>query len=159
VRAGRLLIASAAIIGCYHYPNEAMLLALAHDAGPNLFDNPQPKYLGFADQRTAFIFEGLTRDGRYQPAPEETSLICPGVPANGMHGYMLHVSVDSVMGDSAVATLTQTCSRERACPTAAETCASIYSGSVVSTTSYLLVRKFGAWSVAKPLSGGVMNPL
>ncbi|PYO49646.1 MAG: hypothetical protein DMD72_04380 [Gemmatimonadetes bacterium] len=150
-----LLIASAAIIGCYHYPHEALLLALSRDAGPNLFENPQPKYLGFADQRTAFIFERLTHDGRYQPAPEETSLICPGVAANGMHGYMLHVSVDSVMGDSAIATLTQTCSRERACPTAAETCATIYSGSVVSTTSYLLVRKYGAWNVAKPLGGGV----
>lgn len=147
-----LLVIFAAVIGCFHYPQEAMLLALAHDAGPNLFDNPQPKYLGFMDQRTAFVFEGLTRDGRYQAAPEETSLVCPGVPANGMHGYMLHVSVDSVMGDTAIATVTQTCTREQACPTSG--CATVYAGSEVSTRSYLLVRKYGAWSVTRALSSG-----
>src|SRR5207302_5111842 len=114
VRTRWLLIASAAIIGCYHYPHEALLLALSRDAGPNLFENPQPKYLGFADQRTAFIFERLTHDGRYQPAPEETSLICPGVAANGMHGYILHGSVVSVIVASAIETLIQMDSAQRA---------------------------------------------
>jgi hypothetical protein len=148
----RWLVLFLSLVGCYHYPHEAMLLALARDAGPSLFDNPQPKYLGFMDQRTAFVFEGLTRDGRYEAAPEETSLVCPGVPINGMHGYMLHVSVDSVIGDSAIATLTQTCSREQACPTFG--CATVYAGSSVSTRSYLLVRKDGAWSVGRALTGG-----
>ena len=155
----RWLVISAVLIGCYHYPDEGMLLALAQQPEDTFFENPQPKYLGFDDQRTAHVLEALTRSGRYQAAPEESSLLCPGVPANGMHGYMLRVAVDTVMGDSAIATLFQTCVREaRKCPDGGENCASLFSSPTVTTRSYLLVRRDGQWSVAKPISGALMVP-
>jgi hypothetical protein len=155
VRARWLLISTVSL-GCYHYPDEALLLALAREPEVIVFPNPQPKYLGFDDDRTAFIFEKLTRNGRYEAAPEESSLVCPGVPANGMHGYMLRLAVDSVMGDSAIATLFQSCVREvRKCPNGAETCIGTSGGTSLITTSYLLVRRDGQWNVAKPLTGAV----
>jgi len=156
----RWLVISTVIVGCYHYPDESLLLAFARQPEISFFENPQPKYLGFDDERTAFIFEKLTRNGRYEAAPDESSLVCPGVPANGMHGYMLRLAVDSVMGDSAIATLFQTCIRElRKCPNGAETCFGTNSGTSLITTSYLLVRKGGQWTVEKPLSGGMAIPM
>ena len=154
-----LAVISALVIGCFHYPDEGMLLALANQPDATIFDNPQPKYLGFDDERSAFVLAALIRSGRYQSAPEETSLICPGVAANGMHGYMLRVGVDTVMGDSAVVTLYHTCTRDpQRCSSGATTCANPYSGTAVSTTSYLLRRKYGQWTVVKPLNGSVRTP-
>ena len=156
---GRVAVISALVIGCFHYPDEGMLLALANQPEATIFENPQPKYLGFDDERSAFVLAALTRSGRYQSAPEETSLICPGVAANGMHGYMLRVGVDTVMGDSAVVTLYHTCTRDpQRCSSGATTCANPYSGTAVSTTSYLLRRKYGQWTVVKPLNGSVRTP-
>ena len=154
-----LALMVACAVGCFHYPDEAMLLALGHQPEDYFFENPQPKYLGFDDERSAFVLAALTRSGRYQLAPEETSLICPGVAANGMHGYMLRVGVDTVMGDSAVVTLYHMCTRDpQRCSSGATSCVTPYSGTAVSTTSYLLRRKYGQWTVVKPLNGSVRTP-
>ena len=156
MRAAPLVFALAAVVGCFHYPDEAMLLALSSQPDDSLFENPQPKYLGFADQRSAFVLAPLIKSGRYQAAPEETSLLCPGVAANGMHGYMLSVGVDTVMGDSAVATLVHTCTRDpQRCPDGSASCFSTGSGTVVTMTRYLLRREDGRWKIVKPLSGSV----
>jgi len=159
MRARWLVVVGMGILGCYHYPDEAMLLALANQAEESFFENPQPKYLGFADQRSAFVLAPLINGGRYQAAPAETSLLCPGVAANGMHGYMLRVGVDTVMGDSAVATLYQTCTRDpQRCPDSAATCFGAASGTVVTTASYLLRRGEGRWTVVKPLRASTRMP-
>lgn len=152
----RWLVVVTVLIGCFHFPDEAMLLAFSRQPGTILFDNPQPKYLGFEDERAAFIFEKLTDGGTYEAAPEEASLICPGIPVEGMHGYMLGVHVDSVMRDSAIVIVRRTCARQpRQSPSDGTASFSVSSGVSVTTTNYLLVRKSGLWTVARPLTSSV----
>ncbi len=137
-----------------------MLLAFSRQPGTVVFNNPQPKYLGFDDERAAFIFEKLTDGGTYEAAPEEASLICPGIPADGMHGYILGVNVDSVMRDSAIVTVRQTCARQPRQSSSDGTASfSLSSGISVTTTNYLLVRRNGLWTVEKPLSSGLLMPM
>jgi len=151
------LFAVPVLFGCFHFPDEAMLLAFSRQPGTVLFDNPQPKYLGFDDERAAFIFEKLTDGGTYEAAPEEASLICPGIPADGMHGYMLGVNVDSVMRDSAIVMVRRTCIRQpRQPPNDATASFSVSSGISVTTTNYLLVRRNGLWTVEKALVSNSM---
>lgn len=153
----RWLVVVPVLIGCFHFPDEAMLLAFSRQPGTVLFDNPQPKYLGFDDERSAFIFEKLTDGGTYEAAPEEASLICPGIPADGMHGYMLGVHVDSVMRDSAIVIVRRTCTRQpRLPPNDATASFSVSSGISVTTTNYLLVRRNGVWTVEKALVSNSM---
>ena len=153
----RWLVVVTVLIGCFHFPDEAMLLAFSRQPGTVLFDNPQPKYLGFDDERAAFIFEKLTHGGTYEAAPEEASLICPGIPVNGMHGYMLGVHVDSVMRDSAIVIVRRTCARQpQPSPSDATASFSVGSGVTVISTDYLLVRKNGLWTVAKALASNSM---
>lgn len=156
MRARWLVVVVASLLGCFHYPDEAMLLALSNQPDDYFFQNPQPKYLGFADERSAFILAPLINGGRYQAAAEETSLLCPGVAANGMHGYMLRVGIDTVMGDSGIVTLYQTCTRDpQRCPDGSASCFNMGGGTVVTFTRYLLKREDGRWTVVKPLSGAV----
>jgi len=136
-----------------------MLQAFASASGDQLFDrDSQPQYLEFADQRSASLFGHLTRDDRYRIAPREATLFCPGVRREGVHGYSLSAHADTVMGDSAYATLTQDCiGIPRSCPNGEKTCARIGSDVLRTTTTYLLVRKNGKWRVARPVSGGVIT--
>jgi hypothetical protein len=153
----RWLVVVTVLIGCFHFPDEAMLLAFSRQPGTVLFDNPQPKYLGFDDERAAFIFEKLTDGGTYEAAPEEASLICPGIPADGMHGYMLGVHVDSVMHDSAIVIVRRTCARQpRQSSSDATASFSVSTGISVTTTNYLLVRRNGLWTVEKALVSNSM---
>jgi hypothetical protein len=153
----RWLVVVTVLFGCFHFPDEAMLLAFSRQPGTVLFDNPQPKYLGFDDERAAFIFEKLTDGGTYEAAPDEGSLICPGIPVDGMHGYVLGVHVDSVMRDSAIVIVRRTCTRQpRQPPNDATASLSVSSGISVTTTNYLLVRRNGLWTVEKALVSNSM---
>ena len=153
VKAHWLLFAIAVVFGCFHYPHEALLLSLRDQPGQTYFSSPQPKYLGFSDDRTEFVFKPIAERGDYEIAPDGSTLICPGVPADGMHGYMLRLDVDSVMGDSAIATLVQTCVRDpRQCPVGSDSCVALGSSATVTTKNYLLVKKEDKWAVEKPLN-------
>jgi len=129
------------LAGCVRRsPEAAVLMGFAHQPGDQIFDqDAQPEYLVFSDRLTASVFKGLTRSGRYRIAPESAPLFCPGTPVEGMHGYLLDARVDTVMGDSAIASIVLTCSRER--------------NAIRSATDYLLLRQNGKWKVKKPLSG------
>ncbi len=139
------------LIGCVHSREEIILRAFSDQSGDQIFDrDAQPQYLLFSDELTASVLKNLTRSGRYRIPPKDSSLLCPGVPDAGMHGYLLSARLDTVMGDSAVARLVEDCIRDpRACPNA---CMG-YSGAVRMETSYLLRRKNGKWNVVKPLAG------
>ena len=140
-------------MGCYHYPQESLLLSLRGQSGQIYFSNPQPKYLGFDDNRTEFVFKPIVERGGYEIAPDGSTLICPGVPAEGMHGYILRLDVDSVMGDSAIATLVKSCVRDpRQCPVGSDSCVALGSSATVTTSNYLLVRRDDKWTVEKPLN-------
>jgi len=143
----------AVAIGCYHYPEESLLLSLRNQPGQLYFSNPQPKYIAFSDNRTDFIFRPIVERGDYTIAPDGSTLVCPEVPAEGMHGYMIRLDVDSVMGDSAIATLVKSCVRDpRKCPVESDSCVALGASATVTTASYLLVKRDYGWSVEKPLN-------
>ena len=151
LRARHLLVLLGVAIGCFHYPHEALLMGLADQPGETFFADPRPQYIGFADGRTELVFKRLVEKGGYVVALDGSTLICPGLPAEGMHGYLLRFDVDSVMGDSAIATLVQSCVREpRKCAPGSDTCTTLNSGVRVTTTNYLLVRRSGTWTLAQP---------
>jgi len=157
VRARWLAAILAVAGGCYHYPHEDLLKALAGGPGTSFHWNPQPKYIGFSDDRTEFVFKPVITSAGYVIALDGSALICPGVPGEGMHGYMLRADVDTVMGDSAIVTLMQTCLRERGrCEGGSESCITLNSGVNVTGTNYLLVRRNGVWTLVKPLSGSAV---
>ena len=144
-------------IACYHYPHEELLKALAGGPGRSFNWNPQPRYIGFSDDRTEFVFKPVITSAGYVLALDGSALVCPGVPGEGMHGYMLRADVDTVMGDSAIVTLVQTCLRERGrCEGGSESCLTLNSEVNVSGTNYLLVRRNGAWTLVKPLGGAAV---
>jgi hypothetical protein len=148
------------LIGCAHRsPEELILRAFSDQTGDQLFDqNAQPQYLRFADEHAAFLFKNLMRSGRYRLASENSSLLCPETPGEGMHGYLLDARVDTVMGDSAIGRLIEDCIRDpRACPQG-QACLG-HTGVVRMETSYLLVRTKGKWKVQKPLSGSYLIPM
>lgn len=154
----RWLLVMVVAIGCYHYPHEDLLMAFAGGPGRSFNWNPQPKYIGFSDDRTEFVLKPVVTSAGYTIALDGSILICPGVPAEGPHGYLLRADVDTVMGDSAIVTLVQTCIREPGrCPSGSESCMTLNAGVNVTATNYLLVRRNGAWTLVKPLSGGVIN--
>ena len=157
LRASWLLATFGVAIACYHYPHEELLKALAGQPGTSFYWNPQPRYIGFADDRTEFVFKPVITSAGYVIALEGAALICPGVPGEGMHGYMLRADVDTVMGDSAIVTLVQTCLRDRGrCQDGSESCMMLNSGLNVTGTNYLLVRRNRAWTLVKPLSGAAV---
>lgn len=142
-----------AALGCVHRSaEEAILFAFADQSANLIFDrDAQPQYLRFDDPLTASVFKNLTRSGRYRVAPEASSLLCPGVPDQGMHGYVLGARVDTAMGDSAFAHLSMTCLGDlRTCPSGAVCWGS---QAIRITTTYLLVRRNGQWKVVKAISG------
>ena len=145
-----------ALSGCLHRSPEDRILAAFGEASDDwtFFVGPQPQFLRYGDKASARIFGSLTRSGQYRIAPESEPLLCPGVAEPGNHGYALGVRVNSVMGDSAIATISGACSRFVArCP-AGETCLSI-GDAMKYQTEYLLRRTREGWRVEKALAGSI----
>jgi hypothetical protein len=157
----RQLLSTALVViglsGCLHRsPDERVLGAFSTESGdPQVFGEPAPRYLRFADPVSARVFAGMMRSGKYLVAPEDQPLFCPGVAERGNHGYVFSVHVTAVKGDSAFATLAGDCLRSvRSCPNGA-VCVGM-GGVVRHSTDYLLARTHGKWRIVKPLVGAVI---
>ena len=152
------LIAIMGVAGCLHRsPEERILTAFSNDGSePFFFPEGQPQYLLFADERTARVLWRIKRDGHYAMAPEHSKLFCPKAKVAGLHGYLISASVDTVMGDSAIASLNLDCAQAPPpCPDAKQSCVIWSAGMIRMSTNYLLVRRAGKWKVEKPISGSV----
>jgi hypothetical protein len=130
-----------ALTACVHHsPDEALLAALGSQLQPEP-GYPTPVYVVFEDRTTASVFRNIERDGRFRIAAKESRLSCPGDTTVRMHGFLLRASVDTVMGDSAIASIV-------------ETCAAGYQ-TRTQRTDYLLRRENDRWRVEKPLQRGI----
>jgi hypothetical protein len=147
------------LAGClWRSPEERMLADFSGIDGASLFaGEAAPEYVRFRDALSERVLGNVTRDGRYRIAPAQQPLYCPGVKANGNHGYLLGVHVDKVMGDSALATLSRACASQPPTCATGENCAFIgVGGPVQYRINYLLLRINNRWKVVKPLGAGVM---
>jgi hypothetical protein len=126
---------------CAHDPHKAVLIDFASDP-QRLFDpHAQPQYVRFEDELTESVLGELVRIGWYRIAPENSPLLCPEDSTRGRHGYILRLSVDTVMADSAFATFQETCIS--------------HGRPIVHQISYLL-RYRGKWKVEKAVMGSVI---
>lgn len=143
------------LFGCSHQSlDERILAAFSSHGGDWLFSGESaPQYLAFRDDRSERVFRDVMRSGMYRPAPVGEPLFCPGVAEKGNHGYLMDARVDTVMGDSAFASVLRVCTQFASkCP-AGQACVS-WGGAVEYSTNYLLARRNGVWKVVKPISGG-----
>ena len=117
-----------------------LLRPLASVYSKGFADEPiQPQYLVFADPLTASVLKNLARSRAYQIAPAGSGVLCPSNPAPGMHGYLLRLRVDAVMGDSAIVAAEQMCAAPH--------------GVISTGVHYLLRKKLGKWRIDRPLHG------
>ena len=143
-------------------PKEALLQAFSDQSGDQIFlRDSQPDYLEFDARSTASVFSKLMRSGRYRIPPPHSSLLCPGVPGEGIHGYLLTgPKVDTTMGDGAYVSLFMDCIRgAHTCANSEQPCFTTSSDVLRMSTTYLLIKKNGNWQVVKPISGGVAVPM
>jgi hypothetical protein len=138
-----LAAVSAVVIGCIHRdPNASVLSPLGQSVGYRVFgDSVQPQYIGFSDELTESVFKNLARSGRYKVAPRGTGLLCPSNPSPGQHGYVLWAHVNTLMGDSALATVSWNCHRP--------------DRSMEQTVVYLLRRRNGKWQIERAIGGTI----
>jgi hypothetical protein len=109
LRFGSLIVLILA--SCLHSSPDAEILApLGSRLESGLYDEGnQPVYVVFADPLTAGVFKNLGRRGHYRIAPKDARLVCPSADARGMQGYQLRVSVEKIMGDTALAAIHRMC--------------------------------------------------
>jgi hypothetical protein len=138
-----LVAVSAVVIGCIHRdPRASVLAPLGESVGYGVFgDSVQPQYIGFSDELTESVFKNLARSGRYQIAPRGSGLLCPSNPFPGQHGYLLGAHVNTLMGDSALATVSWNCRRP--------------DRSMEQAVVYLLRRRNGKWQVERAIGGAI----
>ena len=144
------------VFGCFHRSAEDEILqAFAHIPADQVLDRDSlPQYLSFADKAAESVFGHLVDGRRYRLAPKGVPLFCPDASTGGLHGYvMVGARVDTVMGDSAYATVIQDCAFPHNCPNGETSCATMGSGGVRDMTGYLLSRKTGEWRVVRPVVG------
>jgi hypothetical protein len=118
-----------------------------------------PEYVRFRDDLSAQVFRNITRSGKIRLAGADQGLFCPGLPVKGSHGYVLGAKVDTVMGDSAVATVTKMCTNSppAECPRG-QLCPSW--GNVIEYgTTYLLALTNRNWHVIKVISAAAAIPM
>src|SRR3954471_3522155 len=145
------------LTGCVHgSPNERILASLAEETARSLFSREAaPEFLRFRDEISASVFRDVARGGHYRMADDAQRLLCVGAldPAN--HGYVLGVSVDKVMRDSALATVSQTCNQFVPECNAEQICTSA-GNSVESQNIYLLAKTRGKWKVVRLVSSSLI---
>jgi hypothetical protein len=128
------------LTGCFHNsPDAAVLAPLVALFKQQPFDQSnQPEYLVFADQLTASIFKSLRRNSRYRIIPTGKPFVCPSERPQ-CHLSELHVGVNELMGDSAIATMDRTYSSGR--------------GLIRTGEDILLVRRNGKWKIERVING------
>jgi hypothetical protein len=138
-----LAAVSAVVIGCVHRdPNASVLSPLGQSVGYGVLgDSIEPQYIGFSDELTESVFKNLARGGHYKIAPRGIPLLCPSNPSPGQHGYVLWAHVNTLMGDSALVTMSWSCSRPNQ--------------SMNQTVDYLLRRRDGKWQIERAIGGGI----
>jgi hypothetical protein len=143
--------------GCVHWrPEDRILSAFSGPSNEWFFVNDSaPQFMAFRDARTARIFKGITRGGKYQIAPKDELLLCPGVAAPGNHGYVLGARVGQVTHETAVVTLSETCRQFVPNCDAGQACVSI-GGAVEYDSQYLVQKTNRGWRVVRPLNHSVM---
>ena len=145
------------VAACVHWrPEDRILSAFSGESTDWLSGRDSiPQFVAFRDARTARILKDLTRDGKYRIAPTNEFLLCPGVVAAGNHGYVIGLRVDKVTGETAVATVSQSCRRFVPNCGPNQSCISIGDG-MEFDTQYLLQRTNNGWRVVKALSHSAM---
>jgi hypothetical protein len=146
------------VSGCVHRPppEDSILSALSGPSSERFFVRDSvPEFVVFRDARTARIFKGITRGGKYQIAPKDELLLCPGVAAPGKHGYVLGARVGQVTHETAVVTLSETCRQFVPNCDAGQACVSI-GGAVEYDSQYLVQKTNRGWRVVRPLNHSVM---
>ena len=140
------------LAGCLRRSPEERILAVFSDidAAKMFAGQAAPDYVGFADATSERVLGNVMRDGRYRIAPSHQPLYCPGVPAEGNHGYLLGARVPTMMGDTAFATITLECAANSPCPNG-QLCAS--GGALEHQTNYLIIRTNGKWKLERALGG------
>jgi hypothetical protein len=137
----KFLVLLVTLAGCLHRsPDAAVLAPIASQLAHGFRDEAvQPQYLIFADPLTESVFKSLTKGTRYRIAPAGSPIVCPSNRPEGLHGYLLRVRVDSLMGDSAIASMVRTCLQANR---------SIDRGEHI-----LLTRRSGKWAIDKVIDG------
>src|ERR1700682_3937762 len=99
------------LIACQHrLPDLDVLAPLASELDREVSDlDPQLQLLVFDDTVTAAVFKDIAHSRHFRIAPKAGTLLCPSNPAQGTHGYLLHVRVDTMFGDSAVTRVSGIC--------------------------------------------------
>jgi len=129
------------LIGCpVRSREEAVLAPIGVQFAQGTYDEGnQPLYLLLADPLTASVLRDVTWKGRYRIAPSGSPLFCPLTPGEGLHGYQLSLRIDTLMGDSAIASVRRFCTK---------------SNRVISTGEHiLLVRQRTNWTIGRVLDG------
>jgi hypothetical protein len=135
--------------GCIHRSSEETVLApiVAHFTQHPVSQSKQREYVIFADELTARVFESLRRDPRYRIVPTGKAFVCPPTESPCPPPYELSARVDTIMGDTAIASLVRTEASR--------------SGS--HATQYgeqiLLLRRNGRWEVEKSLGYSAVIPM
>jgi hypothetical protein len=143
--------------GCVHgSPNERILASLAEETAGSLFSRETaPQFVRFRDEISASVFSDVASGARYRMAPDAQRLLCAGATDPANHGYVLGVSVDKVMRDSALATVSQTCDQFVPECKEAQICTSV-GNSVEYQSIYLLAKTRGKWKVVRQVSSAVI---
>lgn len=145
------------LAACFHRSPELAILAPFGEGDLYLFDDStQANYVQFTDPTTASVFGDYVRSGRLRMAPKGSILLCPEIQTAGLHGYQLRVRVDQVMGDSAIASLSQVCKTQLFI---CDSCTMIGGPTtIIRNTYYLMLRTNRRWRLGKGLGGSIGSP-
>jgi hypothetical protein len=135
------------LASCFHSSPDAAVLApvVAQFTQEPVDQAKQPEYLVFGDELTARVFKGLRRDPRYRVVPSGKPFVCPADGSPCPKPYQLSARVNSIVGDTAIATI------ERAHADGGQR--------IIYAEHILLVRRNGRWTVEKVLARSATVPM
>jgi hypothetical protein len=95
------------------------------------------QYVVFADSLTEKLILSAHPTRQFRVAPTGSKLLCPGLRADGLHGWYVRIRLARIKGDTAVGVIEQSCQ------------------GVTYSSLYELVKQRGVWHVGKALGGTV----
>jgi hypothetical protein len=126
--------------GCMHSANSATVLRpLAAEYMTPLADSASvgSQYVVFADSFTEKLILSAHPTRQLRVAPAGSTLLCPGLRSDGLHGWRVRIHLARITGNKAVGVIEQGCQ--------GLTYASLYE----------LVKQRGVWHVGRALGGTV----